>query len=47
MIRLLPVLILLLPILEIAGFVVIGGAIGLGPTLIWVLAAAIIPVNYI
>lgn len=47
MIRLLPVLILLLPILEIAGFVVIGGAIGLGPTLIWVLAAAIVGIGLI
>ncbi|WP_374370381.1 FxsA family protein [Dongia sp.] len=41
MIRLLTVLILLLPLLEIAGFVVIGGRIGLGPTLLWVLAAAL------
>lgn len=40
MIRLLPVLILLLPVLEIAGFVIIGGRIGLGLTLLWVLAAA-------
>ena len=41
MIRLLAGLILLLPLLEIAGFVVIGGTIGLGLTLLWVLAAAV------
>lgn len=41
MIRLLVAVILLLPLLEIAGFVVIGGRIGLGATLVWVLAAAI------
>lgn len=41
MIRLLVAVILLLPLLEIAGFVVIGGRIGLGATLAWVLAAAI------
>lgn len=41
MIRVLAAVILLLPVLEIAGFVVIGGRIGLGATLLWVLAAAI------
>lgn len=47
MIRLLPALILLLPILEIAGFVLIGGAIGLGPTLLWVLTAAVAGISLI
>lgn len=37
--RLLIVLICLLPIFEIAGFVIIGGKIGLGLTLLWLLAA--------
>ena len=32
---------ILLPLLEIAGFVVIGGEIGLGMSLLWVIAAAI------
>ena len=41
MIRLLVAVILLLPLLEIAGFVVIGARIGLGATLVWVLGAAI------
>ncbi|TDQ82250.1 UPF0716 protein FxsA [Dongia mobilis] len=41
MTRLLAILILFLPLLEIAGFVVIGGRIGLGFTLLWVLAAAL------
>jgi UPF0716 protein FxsA len=41
MTRLLAGLILFLPLLEIAGFVVIGGRIGLGLTLLWVLAAAL------
>lgn len=41
MTRLLAGLILLLPLLEIAGFVMIGGRIGLGLTLLWVLAAAL------
>lgn len=41
MIRVLTALILLLPVLEIAGFVVIGGEIGLGATLLWMLAAAL------
>lgn len=41
MIRLLGPLIVLLPFIEIAGFVVIGGWIGLGLTLLWVLVAAI------
>jgi UPF0716 protein FxsA len=41
MIRVLAGLILLLPVLEIAGFVVIGGKIGLGPTLLWMLVAAV------
>lgn len=39
MIRLLVALICALPLLEIAGFVVIGGKIGLGLTLLWLLAA--------
>jgi len=39
MIRLLVGLICALPLLEIAGFVVIGGRIGLGLTLLWLLAA--------
>jgi UPF0716 protein FxsA len=39
MIRLLVALICALPLLEIAGFVVIGGRIGLGLTLLWLLAA--------
>lgn len=34
--------VLLLPLLEIAGFVVVGGRIGLGPTLLLVVASAII-----
>lgn len=37
--RLLVALICALPLLEIAGFVVIGGRIGLGFTLLWLLAA--------
>jgi len=37
--RLLIALICALPLLEIAGFVVIGGRIGLGLTLLWLLAA--------
>lgn len=41
MIRLLVAVILLLPLLEIAGFVVIGARIGLGGTLVWVLGAAV------
>jgi UPF0716 protein FxsA len=41
MMRLLVALICALPILEIAGFVVIGGRIGLGFTLLWLLAAGI------
>lgn len=47
MIRLLPVLILLLPVLEIAGFVVIGGRIGLAPTLLWVLVSAVAGIGLI
>ncbi len=39
MMRLLVALICALPLLEIAGFVVIGGRIGLGLTLLWLLAA--------
>lgn len=42
MIRLLAVMFLTLPIIEIAGFVVIGGKLGLGLTLLWVLAAAVL-----
>lgn len=42
MIRLLVAVVLALPILEIAGFVVIGGRLGLGITLLWVLAAAML-----
>ena len=34
----------LLPILEIALFVQIGGAIGVGATILWVLASAVIGV---
>lgn len=39
MMRLLVALICALPLLEIAGFVVIGGRIGLGLTLLWLLAS--------
>ncbi|MBK8159644.1 MAG: FxsA family protein [Rhodospirillaceae bacterium] len=42
MIRLLVGLIVALPFLEIAGFVVIGGRIGLGLTLLWLLAAGML-----
>ncbi|WP_374652123.1 FxsA family protein [Dongia sp.] len=42
MMRLLVALICLLPFLEIAGFVVIGGRIGLGLTLLWLLAAGML-----
>jgi UPF0716 protein FxsA len=42
MTRLLVALILALPFLEIAGFVVIGGRIGLGLTLLWLLAAGLL-----
>ena len=42
MMRLLVALICLLPFLEITGFVVIGGRIGLGLTLLWLLAAGML-----
>lgn len=42
MIRLLAILFTALPLLEIAGFVVIGGRIGLGLTLLWLLVAAML-----
>lgn len=42
MMRVLVALICALPILEIAGFVVIGGRIGLGFTLLWLLAAGLL-----
>lgn len=42
MIRLLVAIILALPLLEIAGFVVIGARLGLGLTLLWVLVAALL-----
>jgi UPF0716 protein FxsA len=42
MIRLLVGTIVALPFLEIAGFVVIGGRIGLGLTLLWLLAAGML-----
>lgn len=41
MIRLLGPFIVILPLIEIAGFVVVGGWLGLGFTLLWVLAAAV------
>lgn len=47
MTRLLVALILALPILEIAGFVVIGGRIGLGPTLLWMLVAGLLGMTLI
>lgn len=47
MIRLLVAVILALPLLEIAGFVVIGGRLGLGLTLLWVLVAAILGLGLI
>jgi UPF0716 protein FxsA len=47
MIRLLVAVILALPLLEIAGFVVIGGRLGLGLTLLWVLIAAILGLGLI
>jgi len=37
-------LILILPLLEIVGFVVIGGLIGVGFTLLWVIVSAVIGV---
>jgi UPF0716 protein FxsA len=42
MMRLLVALICLLPFLEITGFVVIGGRIGLGLTLLWLLAVGML-----
>ncbi|MBL8707738.1 MAG: FxsA family protein [Rhodospirillaceae bacterium] len=47
MTRLIAAAILLLPLLEIAGFVLIGGRIGLGLTLLWVLAAALVGLGLI
>lgn len=42
--RLIPIFILLLPLIEIAGFVVVGSAIGVLPTLGLVLASAVLGV---
>lgn len=47
MIRIVIGVVMALPFLEIAGFVVIGGKLGLGLTLLWVLVAAILGLGLI
>ncbi|WP_374384635.1 FxsA family protein [Dongia sp.] len=47
MIRIIVAIICALPILEIAGFVVIGGRIGLGFTLLWLLLAGLLGLSLI